>query len=332
MVSDAVRYYDDFLSERDWLAEGLNWAVVQPARVEATVDGVIQRLRARRVEPGDDQSGERADLAQIGSDVLVFQDNGCALSRPEVLRWLSDGTRVHTVEWTINGNGGLTYAVYGRVLAWMDLNDPERRHGDDPSAFADDLDDVRAAQGTGYVRSAAMAFVEWRTGVRLPAEWMSDEGADPQAGPWVTVRLGAIPSDPRPPSNFGHYEPDLDARLRAASDSVRRAALTLAVRAVTARFRFSDDDLARQAVEAVERGLTVDEETRWRIVRLTAQHGDVRVGADAVHALHTALGEGMAAVDAVGAARHALADGWPAVRQDLYRLIRHGVESGSGRS
>ncbi|MFG1882340.1 hypothetical protein [Micromonospora sp. NPDC049102] len=186
MVSDAVRYYDDFLSERDWLAEGLSWAVVQPASVEATVDGVIERLRATPVEPGDDQSGERADLAQIGSDVLVFQDNGCALSRPEVLRWLSDGTRVHTVEWTINGNGGLTYAVYGRVLAWMDLNDPEQRHGDAPSTFADDLDDVRVAQGTG---------------VRLPAEWMSDEGADPQAGPWVTVRLGAIPSDPRPPSN-----------------------------------------------------------------------------------------------------------------------------------
>ncbi|MBM0278992.1 hypothetical protein JM949_28785 [Micromonospora sp. STR1s_6] len=138
------------------------------------------------------------------------------MSRPEMLRWLSDGTRVHTIDWTINGNGGVTYAVYGRVLAWMDLNDPERRHGDDPSAFADDLDDVRAARGTGHVRPAAMAFVERRTGVRLPAEWMSDEGADPQAGPWVTVRLGVIPPDPRPPSNFGHHEPDLDARLRAA--------------------------------------------------------------------------------------------------------------------
>ncbi|MEV1013486.1 DUF6461 domain-containing protein [Micromonospora sp. NPDC049801] len=322
MVSDAVRYYDDFLTERDWLAEGLSWAVVQPASAEATVDGIIKRLRARRVEPGDDQSGELADLAQIGPNVLVFQDNGCALSRPEVLRWLSDGTRVHTVEWTVNGNGGLTYAVYGRVLAWMDLNDPERRHGDDPSAFADDLDDVRAARGTGYVRSAAMAFVERRTGVRLPAEWMSDEGVDPQAGPWVTVRLPHIPADPRPPSNFGHYEPDLDARLRSAPDEVRRAAVAHAVRAVTMRLRFSDDELARQAIDAVERGLTVDEETRWRIVRLTAQGGDVRAGADAVHALHAALGAGMAGVDALGAARHALGEEWPAVRQDLYRLVR----------
>ncbi|MGV9215129.1 DUF6461 domain-containing protein [Micromonospora sp. RB23] len=322
MVSEAVRYYDDFLAERDWLAEGLSWAVVQPASAEATVDGVIKRLRATRVEPGDDQSGELADLAQIGPDVLVFQDNGCALSRPEVLRWLSDGTRVHTVEWTVNGNGGLTYAVYGRILAWMDLNDPERRHGDDPSAFADDLDDVRAARGTGYVRSAAMAFVEQRTGVRLPAGWMSDEGADPQAGPWVTVRLPHIPADPGPPSNFGHYEPDLDARLRAAPDRVRRAAVALAVRAVTTRFRFSDDELARRAVEAVERGLTVDEETRWRIARLRAQGDDVRPCADAVHALHAALGAGMAAVDALGAARHALGDRWPAVRQDLHRLVR----------
>ncbi|MBB5478385.1 DUF6461 domain-containing protein [Micromonospora parathelypteridis] len=317
-----MRYYDDFLADRDWLAEGLSWAVVQPASAEATVDGVIKRLRARRVEPGDKHAGELADLAQIGPDVVVFQDNGCALSRPEVLRWLSDGTRVHTVDWTINGNGGVTYAVYGKVLARMDMNDPDRRHGDDPSAFADDLDDVRAALGTEYVRSAVMAFVERRTGVRLPAEWMSDEGADTEAGPWVTVSLGAFPSDPRPPSNFGHYEPDLDARLRAAPETVRRAALTLALRAVTTRFRFSDEELARQAVEAVERGLTLDQETRSRIAYLKAHGDDVHACSSAVHALHTAIGSGVDAVDAVGAARHAIVDEWPAVRRDLYRLVR----------
>lgn len=60
MVSDTVRYYDDFLADRDWLAEGLSWAVVQPASAEATIDGVIERLRARRVEPGDTQIGELA--------------------------------------------------------------------------------------------------------------------------------------------------------------------------------------------------------------------------------------------------------------------------------
>ncbi|MFG1916233.1 hypothetical protein [Micromonospora sp. NPDC048898] len=322
MVSDAVRYYDDFLADRDWLAEGLGWAVVQPASAEATVDGVIESLRARRVEPGDDRPGELADLAQIGPDVVVFQDNGCALSRPEVLRWLSDGVRVHTVEWTINGNGGVSYAVYGRVLAWMDINDPDRRHGADPSVFADDLDDVRAARGTGYVRPAAMAFVERRTGVRLPAEWMSDEGADPQAGPWVTVRLEAIPADPRPPSNFGHDEPDLDARLRAAPERVRRAALALAVRAVTTRFTFGDDDLARQAVEAVERGLTLDEETRLRIGHLRAGGADVPGCSSAVHALYAATGKGVAAVEALNAVRYAVADDWPVLRRDLYRLVR----------
>ncbi|PYC73479.1 hypothetical protein C7C45_07420 [Micromonospora arborensis] len=322
MVSDPVRYYDDFLADRDWLAEGLSWAVVQPASAEATIDGVIKRLRARRVEPGDNNPGELADLAQIGPNVVVFQDDGCALSRPEVLRWLSDGMRVHTVDWTINGNGGVTYAVYGKVLAWMDMNDPDRGHGDDPSVFADDLEDVRAAQGTEYVTPAVMAFVERRTGVRLPAEWMSDEGADPEAGPWVTVRLGSFPSDPRPPSNFGHYEPDLDARLRAASEPVRRAALALALRAVTKRFRFSDDDLVRRAVEAVERGLTLDEDARSRIVYLKAHGADVRACSSAVHALYAAIGNGVAAVDAMGAARHAVVDEWPALRRDLYRLVR----------
>ncbi|MGW1449174.1 hypothetical protein ACWCO3_12915 [Micromonospora sp. NPDC002411] len=323
MVSDMVRYYDDFLADRDWLAEGLSWAVVQPASAEATVDGVIERLRARRVEPGDSQSGELADLAQIGPNVVVFQDNGCALSRPEVLRWASDGLRVHTVDWTINGNGSLTYAVYGKVLAWMDMNDPDRRYGDDPAAFDDDLADVRAARGTGQVTAAAMAFVERRTGVRLPAEWVGDEGADPQAGPWVTVRLGSIPPDPRPPSNFGHDEPDLDARLRAASEQVRRSALTLAVRAVTTRFSFSDDELVQQVVDAVERGVTLDEEARSRIIhRLKVQGADVHDFSSAVHALHSATGSGLAALDAVSAARHAVGDDWPTVRHDLYRLVR----------
>lgn len=322
MVSDTVRYYDDFLADRDWLAEGLSWAVVQPASAEATIDGVIERLRARRVEPGDTQTGELADLARIGPNVVVFQDNGCELSRPEVLRWLSDGTRVHTVDWTINGNGGVTYAVYGKVLVWMDMNDPDRRYGDDPSAFDDDLDDVRAAQGTEYVTAAAMALVERRTGVRLPAEWMSDEGADPQAGPWVTVRLGSFPPGPRPPSNFGHDEPDLDARLRAAPEPVRRTALAHALRAVAARHRFSDDDLARQAVEAVERGRTLDEETRSRVIHLKAHGVDGQAGASAVHALYTGTGGGVAAVDAVNAARYAIPDEWPALRRDLYRLLR----------
>ncbi|MEK8108779.1 hypothetical protein NKG94_35480 [Micromonospora sp. M12] len=136
-----------------------------------------------------------------------------------------------------------------------------------------------------------MAFVERRTGVRLPAEWMSDEGSTRRPGRGDGAAR-SFPADPRPPSNFGHYEPDLDARLRAAPEPVRRAALALAVRAVTTRFSFSDDDLVRRAVEAVEEGLSLDEETRSRIVRLRAHGADVRACSSAVHALHAAIGAG----------------------------------------
>ncbi|MFG2052040.1 hypothetical protein ACGFIW_32005 [Micromonospora sp. NPDC048935] len=153
---------------------------------------------------------------------------------------------------------------------------------------------------------------------------MSDEGADPEAGPWVTVRLGSIRPDPRPPSSFGHDEPDLDARLRAAPERVRRAALALAVRAVTTRFRFGDDELVRQAVEAVERGLTLAEETRSRIGHLRAQGTDLRTCSSAVHALYAATGKGVAAVEALNAVRYAVADDWPVLRRELYRLVREG--------
>ncbi|MET8198335.1 hypothetical protein [Micromonospora taraxaci] len=99
--------------------------------------------------------------------------------------------------------------------------------------------------------------------------------------------------------------------------------MTLAVRAVTARFRFSDGELVRQVVDAVERGVSLDEEARTIVIhRLKVQDADVGSASSAVHALYTATGSGLAALDAVSAAQHAVGDDWPTVRRDLYRLVR----------
>src|SRR5439155_8174293 len=166
---------------------------IEPAYQQVTIDEVMRRLRAEPVNlgeirfphvndrrPGDPDEMLVAYLAQAGTSVVMFQPLGFEGSRREVLRWLSDGTRVHNVDWSINGNGGITYAVYGKVLAWIDKNDPSRRWGDDPSLLDDDLTDLRPARqprDTGQSpaarladEAAALATVERRTGLRLPAD------------------------------------------------------------------------------------------------------------------------------------------------------------------
>ncbi len=47
-----------------------------------------------------------AYLVQAGTSVVMFQPLGFEGSRREVLRWLSDGTRVHNVDWSINVEAG----------------------------------------------------------------------------------------------------------------------------------------------------------------------------------------------------------------------------------
>ncbi|MGW2623344.1 hypothetical protein [Micromonospora taraxaci] len=69
--------------------------------------------------------------------------------------------------------------------------------------------------------------------------------------------------------------------------------------------------------------MSLDEEARSSVIhRLAVQDVDVRSASSAVHALYAATGSGLAALDALNAARHAVGDDWPTVRHDLYRLVR----------
>lgn len=340
-MSDAVvAYYRQFLEDRPWYAEGLSWTVIQPASQAVTEDVVLRRLRGTRVDlsqlqfphvndfrPGMPDESKVAYLTQADTAVVMFQPNGFEGARPEVLRWLSAGARVHNVDWTINGNGGISYAVYGTVLAWVDKNDPERRTGDRPEVFDEDLGGLREARrrwdlgdlsGADF-DSEAMAVVERRTGIRLDADWVD---SFEEAG--TAVMIGNIANDPSPPGRFGRRDPDLDARLRTAPEPVRRAALTLVARTLAARFIFSDPEALLSTVEAIEQGVPVAAEVHARMFRSRATgDGD---GASAVAGLAAAAAPpGQIADEPLGllsAAMYAVPDEWPRLRAAIEALLR----------
>jgi len=350
VVSEPVEYYRNMLTNRSWYAEGLSWTVIQPAGAPVTVEEVSRRLRAEPINldeirfphvndrgPDDPSPFLVAHLAQVGADVVMFQDLGSEGARREVLRWLSDRARVHNVDWTINGNGGISYAVYGTLVAWIDKNDPDRRGGTQPDALDDDLADLAEARrlrdagdwpASRLVQeAAAMATVERRTGIRLPEAWM-----DGLAGtPWETVMLGRIPNDPCPPSRFGRDDPDLDACLRGAPETVQRAAIALALRRLVAAFVVSDETVAAAVIDAVERGAPVDSNLSTQAFRLyaIAPRGDRATAVGSTlgrqiigQAFHDAIARPHGdPLDSLRPARAALAEQWPQLRRELRDLI-----------
>ena len=323
MASETVEYYRNLLVERPWYAEGLSWTVIRPAGAAVTVDEVMRRLRAEPVTV-DDATGPFlvAHLRQVGSDVVMVQGNGSEGSRREVLRWLSDRARVYNVDWTINGNGSITYAVYGSVLTWIDKNNPDRRHGTHPDALDDALADLREARRCRDAEewpatrlaseAAALATVESSTRIRLEAEWV-DDLTGPQ---WTTVLLDRIPPDPRAPGHFGIDDPDLDARLRGAPEAVWRKAVAAGLRRLLAAFTVSDEALATAVIGAVERGEPADRDLQTGAFRLAAtpRPGGRFIGPAFHEAIKAPHGD---PINSLSSVRAALDNEWPAFRRSL---------------
>ena len=341
MPDDVTDYYRAFLRTRPWYGEAMSWTVIQPGAQAVTEDLVLRRLRAKRVvlrelDP-EPHYAKVAYLRQVGDAVVMYQPNGFEGARPEVLRWLSDGTRVHNVDWTINGNGTVNYAVYGQLLVWMDKNDPDRRHGGRPDLFDDeDLAELREARrqvDAGVVvwphfDAMAMALVERRTGVRLDLDWVESLGEDGHG-----IVIGDIPDDPAARTALGRADPDLDARLRSGPPTIRHAALLLAVRALAERFTWSDPEAVAASVAAVERGEPLDRETRTRVFRSRAnRNGGEHVGS-ASHGLFLATTPseyGDDPLDAIQSLTYALPEEWPALRAEIDALLRRPTGHGGG--
>lgn len=185
------------------------WTVVQPVTGTLTVAAIARGLGGS-LDAVDNEPGEREEED-------YYPPPTCSISqgvRPEVLRTLSDGARTVSLFWNINAHARLMYAAYGSVITGLDPLFPDERWGSNPHALDDELAALGQA-GAGW-REAAMTVVEAITGVVL---------GHPRLGATTIELAQTIPDDPRPPSTLGERDPDLDVRLRLASEEVRLAVL-----------------------------------------------------------------------------------------------------------
>jgi Family of unknown function (DUF6461) len=345
--SSDVAHYEQFLSERPWLEEsGFCWTVVEPVTAALGVIDVASRM-GREVRPleagqqpipydeGGPGYGSIFVAAAVDGRVMLFEEEGLQGSRPEVLRWLSDGARACSLFWNVERDCSLSYAVYGQVVTALEPIDPSRRWGKDPAALDGELQVLLAAtEADDDWRPVAMAVVERCGGVRLDQEWLG------RAPTFAIDR--EHPPDPRPPGGIGYSDPDLDARLRLAPPELQASIVVDLLHDLAERYDLAEEPVIGRIFDRLPALLgDYDDALMREIVTLGAQlsadwdaeRGDqiTRSGpawsrmqaANAFRAVllpHGAWGSGL---DAFASASYALGEDWPAVRAQIRaRLTR----------
>jgi hypothetical protein len=336
MASEAVQRYEELL-RRTALDIALCWTVVEPVTAPVSVEEVIRRLGGGPETVALSVSDEVPDgstvfhLHPAGSAVALLEVNGYQGSRPEVLRRLSDGARVHSAFWNVNAVSRLSYAVYGKVLAAFEALQPP-----ESGPLDGDLDDLLAAvlDDDGHWSAALLAVVERRTGVALDDDWLNV--------PHPVAVLPAVPHDPRPPGFLGASDPDLDALLRLAPEPVRRSALRWLVSVLAANFDLTDDPAVGAVIDALKVGFPTDGLHYEALAPLSARlqreyqasAGDGptpenprwrRMQAGAAIGLAVAPpGHWEDRLDAFHHASLALAERWPEARAQVRAFVREG--------
>ena len=263
MPSDVALRYRRLIEEPrlEPLWTALCWTVVEPVTKPVDVDEVIRRLGGapdagleRPVDLDDYDEGPDGAfyIGQAGSAVAILEINGYQGNRPEVLRVLSDGARVHSVFWNVNAYNTLRYAVYGTTLVSVEATYPYVREGSDPDVLNPDLDDIFEArpdneEPDGDWRSAMLATAQRRTGVALDEEWLRR--------PHRYVILPQLPGDPHPP--IATFDTDLDAAYRLAAEPAQRTARVWLLRRLAGDFGLDGDPAIVAGIDAVAAGQAV---------------------------------------------------------------------------
>ncbi|GAA3442362.1 hypothetical protein [Planomonospora venezuelensis] len=186
-----IDYYRDFFEQHQWLEDGLSWTVVQPLNEEITPGDLLRRMNGGRDPEQRTMEYPREEAMDEDRPVLLVSEGegtwgflelayGFGLS-DRVLMELSEESRVWMVTWHFNGGYTVLYAAGGEIRARMrdfiftehifEQGDPNVLAG-----FRTMLDSLGPEDYSGK-RSAAFAFIEAATGMRIEAGWPDVEDA-----------------------------------------------------------------------------------------------------------------------------------------------------------
>ncbi|SDL35145.1 hypothetical protein SAMN05421874_1204 [Nonomuraea maritima] len=186
-----IDHYRSLFDRHQWLEGALCWTVVQPLNEEITVDDLLRRLNGgrdpqQRTMEYPTEEAYREDqpvlFAFEGEGTHGFLEFSYGYATPDrILVELSRTSRVWMTTWHTFGGYMILYAADGEIKARMGsfIFAEHRIQQGDPNILADFLpllDSLGAEDYRGKL-SAAFAFIEASTGMRLESEWLDVEEA-----------------------------------------------------------------------------------------------------------------------------------------------------------
>jgi hypothetical protein len=341
-----VTYYESVLHETGHI-DDMCWAVVEGIDAPVSIEDAVRRLGADPDTLTELPYGAKPDVSSWETIVyfasyrsgVVLCERGRSLQsiRPEVIRWLSAGARVHSTTWHFTGGERLLYGAYGRLLTGLRPSYPSERWGEVPGALDDDLrtvggfaafDPDLGPHPEAHPGAVAMAAIELRTGARATVEWLT--------GTRIAVPVThPIPDDPQPSTTLARMDADLDAWLRLAADQTQHEAVSHTLNRIIEQFDLSADPvvtLLRPALEAgqpMAAGPDVDAVREvWRQlpdpygVPLPKSQGFRRDARTLVFYAVTPSTYSSQPLNVLCQAKALLEDDWPALRAELVAIAR----------
>ncbi|GAA4198447.1 hypothetical protein [Microbispora amethystogenes] len=172
---DLVAHYQRLLDVAQFLDVGLSWTVVQSLIEPIGIDDVAALVAG----PGfgieeSEVEGDGVFIDDSGPSIMLLDLEGGLFSHyePSRLERLSAGARVWHLEWTVNGNGALSYAADGRLRLVMPDLRPDDVYGPDPHAL-DHLLRRLPEPSARLSHARAMSLVELDSGAYLDLDWLN---------------------------------------------------------------------------------------------------------------------------------------------------------------
>ncbi|MEV5497248.1 hypothetical protein AB0M50_17800 [Nonomuraea fuscirosea] len=186
-----IDHYRNLFDRHQWLEHALCWTVVQPLDEEITMDDLLRLLNGgrdpqqRTMEyPTEEAYTEDQPVlfAFEGEGTYGFLEFSYGYATPDhILVELSKTSRVWMTTWHSFGGYTILNAADGEIKAQMGyfIFAEHRIQQGDPNILADFLPMLDSLHPEDYrgKLSAAFAFIEAATGMRLESEWLEVEEA-----------------------------------------------------------------------------------------------------------------------------------------------------------